>query len=318
MSVSNLHPPLGAPNPDVRTRSRSPGLAIAAGVLVVVTFASSWTAKQQLEQLFYELDLDQLRSGEEALNAVLEQQRARLLASVRILADDTRIRSTAMTTGFDEGTIRDVLEDLKKAADVNVLAVLDERGKVRAITGAEGLREMDLSSSPVIRAALEQPASYTWTLPEQVVLIGVAPIRVGARVSALLLMGIALDAHQLAGIERGTGVMVAMSSAERMIVKPTSNDPAAAPFLAGVFQSAGTAGDSEGRPVPGFADFLARVTRTSESATAAKLIWVVRGHAQSGHAHLVLTVVWIPVLFTTAVFGYVMLMMMRKRKGGVS
>jgi hypothetical protein len=320
MSVTGLSAPILASSPSPTTYPRSLRLPMAGMVLVLLTFGAAWVGKQQLDRLFYDLDSERLHQAEETLNAVIGEQRARLLASVRILADDTRIRSTAMTTGFDEGTIRDVLDDLKKTSDVNMLAVLDERGKVRAITGAEGLRQMDLSSSPVIREALEHPASYTWTLPDQVVVIGVAAIRVGPRVSALLLMGITLGTQQLGEIQRRLGVMVAMFSGDRKIAGVPSagprDDPRDDSRLVEIFRSANAMGDSESRPVRGYPDFLTRVTPTSESATAAKLIWVVQSQGQSPRVRLVRTMLWLPVLFVALTFGYLM-WMIRKRNGGV-
>lgn len=310
MTLTGLPSPLSPPAPSPRSSPPSAGVPIAVAVTVLLTFGSSWVGKQQLDGLLYELDGARLHQAEETLNAVLAEQRARLLASVRILADDTRIRSTAMTTGFDEGTIRDVLDDLKKSSEVNVLAVLDERGKVRVITGAEGLRQLDLSSSPVIRAALEQPATYTWTLPEQVIVIGVAPIRVGPRVSALLLMGITLGRAQLKEIPPSLGIAVAMFSGERTLAS-TSDDPA----MTDIFRSANASGDAEARPVREHPDFLARVTGTSDSATAAKLVWVVQGHDQSARVRLLRTMLWMPILFATLTFAYVV-WMVRKRNGG--
>ena len=153
-------------------------------LLLLVAAGASWVGMKRLDDTHTDLDVEDLRRADALLDILVDQQRTRLIASVRMLAEDTRIRSTAATTGFDESTIRDVLEDLKKASDVGVLAVLDESGKVRAITGAEGLREMDLSASPVIKAAQERPASYFWTLPNQALIIGVAPIHAGPRVAA--------------------------------------------------------------------------------------------------------------------------------------
>lgn len=310
MTLTDLPSPIAPPAALRRTSTSPSSVPFVVAFTVLLTFAASWVGKQQLDSFLYELDGARLHQAEETLNAVLAEQRARLLASVRILADDTRIRSTAMTTGFDEGTIHDVLDDLKKVAEVNVLAVLDERGKVRAITGAEGLRQLDLSSSPVIRAALEQPATYTWTLPEQVIVIGVAPIRIGPRVSALLLMGITLGRAQLKAIPPSLGATVALFSGERTLAT-TSDDPTTMDVL----RSANAMGDLEARPVRGHPDFLTRVTGTSDSATAAKLVWVVSSHGQSPRVRLLRTVLWIPILFATLTFAYVV-WMVRKRNGG--
>jgi hypothetical protein len=289
----------------------SKGMLFAAGFLLVLTLAAVWVGKRQMETLFSDLDAASLRHAQDSLDGLIEQQRVRLIAAVRVLAEDTRIRSTGLTTGFDEGTIRDVLEDVKKASNVNVMAVLDESGKVRAITGAEGLRHMDLSSSPVIKAALEAPASYFWTLPDQVLIISVAPIHTGPQVSALLLMGVTLGAHELTGIQRTLGVSSAIFTGDRMIAS-SSNDPA----LGDVFRTAIGIADGDNHVVPGHQSFLSRVTRTNDSATAAKIVWLVPRHIHS-HADEVLRIAnWAPALFATVMFALVLLVI-RKRYGGV-
>jgi hypothetical protein len=311
--TSGLRPPisvLAAPPPPDRA-SQFQGFLVGASLLIL-TLAAVWAVNRQLESYFSDLDAASLRQAEDTLDALVNQQRVRLITGVRILVDDTRIRTTAMTTGFDEGTIRDVLDDLKKASDVSVLAVLDEHGKVRAITGAESLRQLDLSSSPVIRAAQDKPASYFWTLPDQVLIIGVAPIRTGPRVAALLLMGTTLGNQELSGIQRTLGVMGAVFNGDRPIAT-SSGDPG----LVEVFRSAKATGDIDGRLVRGYPDYLSRVTRTNDSATAAKVVWLVPRHRMAKEAQLIRIAIWIPAIFATANFGLILLMQ-RKRNGGVS
>jgi hypothetical protein len=293
------------------TGGSSTGVVVGA-LLFVLSLGSIWAVNRQIESYFSELDAANLTQATETFDALVNQQRVRLLTYVQILVDDTRIRTTAMTTGFDEGTIRDILEDLKKASNVNVLAVLDENGKVRAITGAEGLRQVDLSASPVIKAAQEKPASYFWTLPDQVLIIGVAPIRTGPRVSALLLMGTTLGTQELSGIERTLGVHGAIFNGDRSIAR-SSTDAS----LVDVFRSADSAGDAGPSPVPGYPDFMTRLTRTNDSATAAKVVWLVQRHRTSKEAHALRVAIWMPAILATATFGLIFFIQ-RKRKGGVS
>jgi hypothetical protein len=310
MTSNALPGVLPAQAPPSRGPGQAPGFLVGSALLIL-TVAAVWTVNRSLDGFFDNLDSASLSQAEQTLDTLLNQERVRLVAGVRILVDDTRIRTTAMTTGFDEGTIRDVLEDLKKAADASVLAVLDERGKVRAITGAEELRQIDLSSSPVIKAAQEKPASYFWTLPDRVLIIGVAPIRTGASVAALLLMGTTLGTQELAGIQRSVGVLGAVFSGDRPIAS-SSNEPA----LVDVFRSAKANGDTTVRPVGGYPDYLSRVTRTSDSATAAKVVWLVPRHGLSKEAQRLRIAAWIPAIFATASFGLILLIL-RKRNGGV-
>jgi hypothetical protein len=311
MTTHDLHAHRPATATAQVARTPSKAVFFWSAILLGLTLAAVWVGKRQMEKVFSDLDAASLRQAEQTLNSQVDQQRARLIAAVRLLADDTRIRSTGLTTGFDEGTIRDVLEDLKKASNVSVLAVLDSSGKVRAITGAEGLRQMDLSSSPVIKAAREGPASSFWTLPDQVLIISVAPIHAGPQVSALLLMGIVLGAHELSGIQHTLGVASAVFTGDRLIAS-SSEDPS----LGDIFKSAMAIGDGDSHLVPGHPNFLSRVTRTNDSATAAKVVWLAPRYRQTHGAEVLRFANWMPALFATVMFALVPLMV-RKRNGGV-
>lgn len=310
MNPAEMHASATARPASPVARSSS-GLTMAISVLLLLVAAgASWVGMKRLDDTHTDLDVEDLRRADALLDILVDQQRTRLISSVRMLAEDTRIRSTAATTGFDESTIRDVLEDLKKASDVGVLAVLDESGKVRAITGAEGLREMDLSASPVIKAAQERPASYFWTLPNQALIIGVAPIHAGPRVAALLLMGTALGVQQLEAVQRTLGVAGAVFSGDRMIVSA----PAAAGSEA-AFQAANARGGNGPQPIRGDVDYLSRVTRTNDSATAAKVVWLVPRHRQGSFARVIRVVMWIPVGCGAAIV-LLGLFALRKNNGG--
>lgn len=281
-----------------------------SGLLLAAALGAAWVGTRRLDEAHTERDVEDLRRADALLDILVDQQRTRLIASVRLLAEDTRIRSTAATTGFDETTIRDVLEDLKKASDVGVMAVLDESGKVRAITGAEGLRQMDLSASPVIKAAQERPASYFWTLPNQALIIGVAPIHAGPRVAALLLMGTPLGTQQLEAVQRTLGVAGAVFSGDRMIV----STPAAAAAEAAFKAANARAGDGP-QPIRGDVDYLSRVTRTNDSATAANVVWLVPRHSQGPLAKVIRMALWIPAICGAAIFA-LGLLALRKNNGG--
>ncbi|MES1171731.1 MAG: cache domain-containing protein [Bacteroidota bacterium] len=310
MSTATTTAPPAAAQPTLAMRATPRQVIVGAAVLLVLTISVVWVAKEQMDRVFSDLDAASLAHAEDTLEALLEQQRARLIATVQILAEDTRIRSTAMTTGFDESTIRDVLEDLKKASNASVLGVLDERGKVRAVTGAEGLREMDLSSSPVIKAALERPSSSSWVLPDQVLIIGVAPIRAGPRVSALLLMGLALGKQQMSAVQHSTGVMGAIFTGDRLIASSTEG-----PGMADLFRTAHAIGGVDVRPVGGQPNFVVRVTSTNDSATAAKLVWVAPRHRQTQQARVLRLTTWLPAVFSLMTFGFA-LFLTRNRNGG--
>jgi hypothetical protein len=293
-------------------RSGTKGLRVACVVLLILTVGAVRTAQQRLESVFSDLDSASLGQARSTLSALLDQQRARLIASVQILSEDTRIRSTAMTTGFDEGTIRDILEDLKKGTHANVLAVLDERGKVRAVTGADGLREMDLGSSAVIKAALEGPASNFWALPDQVLIIGVAPIRAGRRVPALLLMGLSLGKQQLSAVQEASGVVGSILVGDRIIAS-SSEDPR----MVDIVRTANAIGGIDNQVLPGHPDFLVRMARINDSTTAAKVFWATPRHRQTQQARVLRFTIWAPAIFAAMTLGLVLLLT-RKRNGGLS
>jgi len=310
MNQAGLQAPSATRQSISETRS-SVGFTVVGSVLfLLAAVGASWVSHRRLDDHFTDLDVEDLRRADSILDVLVDLQRSRLIAAVRILAEDTRIRSTAATTGFDETTIRDVLDDLKKASDVGVLAVLDESGKVRAITGAEGLRQMDLSASPVIKAAQERPASYFWTLPNEALIIGVAPIHAGPRVAALLLMGTPLGVQQLGAIQRTVGVAGAVFSGDRLIV----SDPTAA-ALEGVFKTANARGGNAPQTVRGDVDYLTRVTRTNDSATAANVVWLVPRHRQGQLARVIRVAIWIPAACAVVIFG-LGLLSLRKLNGG--
>lgn len=312
MNPAELHAPPVSPKALPAARPMPVVSVAISGLLLVAALGAAWVGTRRLEEAHTERDVEDLRRADALLDILVDQQRTRLIASVRLLAEDTRIRSTAATTGFDETTIRDVLEDLKKASDVGVMAVLDESGKVRAITGAEGLRQMDLSASPVIKAAQERPASYFWTLPNQALIIGVAPIHAGPRVAALLLMGTPLGTQQLEAVQRTLGVAGAVFSGDRMIV----STPAAAAAEASFRAANARAGDGP-QPIRGDVDYLSRVTRTNDSATAANVVWLVPRHSQGPLAKGTRVAMWIPAVCGAVIFA-LGLLALRKNNGGNS
>src|SRR4051812_14786163 len=138
MSRSRLE--VVGPNDEVASgydrRPRS-GLLVMAGITLGVAVATSWMMHAQLDGFLASLDADSLNEAISVFDRSIEQQRGQLASQVALLADDTRVRAPVMTANFDEATVRDVLEDLKKVSGANVLAVLDVNGRVRAVAGAQ-------------------------------------------------------------------------------------------------------------------------------------------------------------------------------------
>jgi Double sensory domain of two-component sensor kinase len=265
--------------------------------------ALSWSMDQRVDEFLSELDGRALEQAAGMLDRSVEQNRRFVLSQVAVLADDTRVRAPVMTPNFDEATVKDVLDDLKRSAGASMLAVLDTAGKVRAVTGVPGLREVDLSSSPVVKAALERPSTDVWTLPDRAMVVGVAAVRSGGQVAALLVLGFEIGEPLLSAIHRALGVAGAVVIVDR-VTATSSSDPA----LVAAFRAA-SAIDGEGQQlIQSGWNFVARVSRTSNSATAGKVVWLVREHHQTGRVTWLRVMVWVPVLLVGATFALVLLL----------
>src|SRR5688572_17299142 len=114
-----MHAPQPAP-------ARSSAGAMMAGIVVLAALgAVSWTADRQVRRFLSSLDDDIVGQAARSLDQLLARQRDQLVAEVRVLADDNRIRATVLAPKFDEGTVQDVLEDIRKSSGATLLAVLD-------------------------------------------------------------------------------------------------------------------------------------------------------------------------------------------------
>ena len=132
-----------------------------------------------------------------------------------------------MTPKFDEATVRDVLEDLRKSSGATRAGGAGRRrGKVQAVAGAGGSSEVNLGAvRRPSRRRSRRPTSDVWTLPDQVLVVGLAPIRSGRQVAALLVRGCELGERQLAADRERAGglrrrvdrrtIVAAQSAADR-------------------------------------------------------------------------------------------------------
>ena len=274
-------------------RARTPVAAWMAGAaLLALAAASAFAVQKQLQGLTQELDGKSLERAAALLDRTIEQQKADLLAEVSVLSEDTRVRTTVMTPEFNEATVRDVLEDLRRASGAAVMAVLDVRGKVQAVTGSESLRGMDLGASPLIAQALDRAATHVWTFPEEVLVVGLAPVRSGGQVAAIFLTGYHLGEQTLAPIERVLGVAGAVVIRDRVAATSSRSPDTAAAVAA-------AASLSEGQPhlvKPGDTPYLARITRTSQSAGAGRVVWVVPTNSHGQRLMKLQILGWMPIL----------------------
>ncbi|MES1208262.1 MAG: cache domain-containing protein [Pseudomonadota bacterium] len=263
--------PASEPVPAPPPRSAGRVVATAAAVLVFAAVgAAAWLGNAELERLLAAQDDEALAQASRTLEELVKRQREQLVSEVKVLADDNRIRATVLAPKFDQATVQDVLEDLRKSSGATLLAVLDAGGKVQAVTGAVSLREVDLSASTAVRAAFERPTSDIWTLPDQVQVIGLAPIRSGSDTPALLVKGLPLAKSQLATVETALGVAGAVFIGDR-VAASSSSDAQHEEALRGAARLADGLNDlaAGGRP------YRVKIGRAGEGATAARLAWVV-------------------------------------------
>jgi hypothetical protein len=290
--------------------ARSAGALMAGVVVLAALGAVSWTADRQLRGFLSSLDESVVGQSARSLDQLLARQRDQLVAEVRVLADDNRIRATVLAPKFDEGTVQDVLEDLRKSSGATLLAVLDANGKVQAVAGAGGLKEVSLGASSAVKAAFEKPTSDVWTLPDQVQVVGLAPVRSGDQTPALLVKGLSLGKSQLGTVETALGVTGAVFIGERIAAQSTQTAE-----LDEAFRAAGRLGDGTAQVSAGDRNYVVRLARAGDGATAARIAWLVPQHHQAERVRLLMLLVWAPVAL-----GALMLLILisaRRTNGGM-
>jgi len=300
-----------APVPAAAPRPAGNGAAAAAAILLFATLGfGAWLGSEQLGRLLASQDDEALGQASRTLEELVNRQREQLVSEVKVLADDNRIRATVLAPKFDEATVQDVLEDLRKSSGASLLAVLDAKGKVQAVTGAMGLREVDLGASTAVRDAFEHPTSDIWTLPDQVQVIGLAPVRSGGETSALLVKGLPLAKGQLAAVENVLGVSGAIFIGDR-VAAASSTDPQHQEAFRGAARLA------EGIDDLAVAGGLYRVKigRAGEGATAARLAWMVPRRRPIDRARTLTLLLWTPVPLG-ALFLLLALVTSRRTNGG--
>ena len=305
-------PPMSTGTSPGRAPASSGVGAVLAGLVVLAVVAgAAWMADRQLRRFLSALDEQLLGQASTSLEQLLARQRDQLVAEVKVLADDNRIRATVLAPKFDEATVQDILEDLRKSSGASLLAVVDAGGKVTAVVGATGLRDVDLGASPAVKTAFERPASDVWTLPDQVQVVGLAPIRSGNQTPALLVKGLSLGRSQLATVATSLGVTGALFIGDRMTASSADSREIDEPLRA-----AGRMADGTEQVSAGGRSHLVRVERTGGGATAARLAWLVPQHHQFERARSLLFLVWCPVPLCALMF-LILIVNARRRNGGI-
>ena len=170
---------------------------------------------------------------------------------------------------------------------------------------------MNLGASPAVKNGFDRPTSDVWTLPDQVQVVGVAPIRSGDQTPALLVKGLPLGRSQLATVGTALGVTGALFIGERVAASSADG------HRSSTRRCARPGGRSTGpsRCPLAAAGYLVRVVRTGEGATAARLAWLVPVHHQFERARMLLFLVWCPIPLCALMF-LMLIVNARRRNGG--
>jgi hypothetical protein len=310
MSYSRYEPLGPTPGASPAPASRNRAALLAGTALLGLAIAASLLSQRLIDHFLVQLDNDALQTARKVFERTLEEQRAQALSQVSVLAEDTRIRSTAMMANLDEATMRDVLKDLMATSGAGLMAVLDVNGKVRAVTGVEGLRDVDLGSSTVVKAALQRPSAYIWTFPQQVLAVGVAPIRTQDQVNAFLVMGFEAAKTALSAIHGSLSVSAAVLLGDKLVVSGT--DDAAA--LDAIRSGSGSEPDKEPVVSGGDQPFFTRVSRVVESVSAAKVVWAIPQHHEAQRIYPLKLAIWTPSLAAALILALTMVVSRRDGK----
>src|SRR5262245_31544235 len=176
---------------------------LAGVVTIVLGVAWFFFAQRSFEDSVSAFDESALSTASAFFNHDVATEKRVLEASVRALSDDARIRVTLATPKIDAATIEDVLKDVCDASGAAACAVLTETGKMRGVVGMEAFRDVDLSSSAVVRhAAVSSSASAVWSFPNRVLIVALAPIRAGQELTGFLMVANDMNKEILSVIAR--------------------------------------------------------------------------------------------------------------------
>lgn len=264
---------------------------LAGGLaLLVVSAGASARMARDVSSLLDRADAQALEQSERALDGLVDQKLIHLKSEVAVLAEDARVRSTVVTPEFDEASVADVLAELKQSARADVLAILDAGGRVRSVTGADEMKNLDLGTSSLVKAGLEGPAAYVWTFTDKVRLLAVAPIVLGGQVLAMFMMGFDLGPSALAEIGKALGATGGVFAGDALVASSSRDAELGELLESAAGKEAGTHELSHGGR-----EFVARISRPSRAAGAVKVVWTVEKHHDAPRMRLLRWFSWAPV-----------------------
>lgn len=188
-------------------------LMIGALLILMVGVAAlgSFVGLRQLDTAITAENRGRLDAAKNTFDLLRTRALADMRELGRILADDTRLRSTLATN--DKATIADSLADLGKLRGAGILVVLTPEGRVLAEAGAPELRELDLSASKVVKEAKSsnEVGVGSWVIGTKIIDLSLTPILSDNAVIAYLVVGQPIDQGLIKPLASATGVAVGIA-----------------------------------------------------------------------------------------------------------
>ncbi|GMU60575.1 MAG: hypothetical protein AMXMBFR34_23380 [Myxococcaceae bacterium] len=193
-------------------RSRPPVAEVAAVIGMVAAAAWFVAVRQVAHAAAVEQQEAAVYRGAELISLLRRLAQERATQQALLLSEDTRLKAALAVPEVDRLTLLDLLQDIRRLDEKQVLGVLSPTGRVRAVLGAPALEGMDLGTSAAVKSALASagPSQGAWLLDERVLEVGVAAVRVDEVPVGLVLTGAQLSDDELHLAAQGAGVQVAL------------------------------------------------------------------------------------------------------------
>jgi len=101
MSYSRYEPLGPTPGAAAAPALRNRAALLAGFALLALAVAASVLSQRLIDRFLVQLDSDAVQTARKVFERTMEEQRAQALSQVSVLAEDTRIRSTAMMANLD-------------------------------------------------------------------------------------------------------------------------------------------------------------------------------------------------------------------------
>jgi hypothetical protein len=280
------------------SKARLTKLFAIGGVATIVSLGWSIAARSLLATALDREEESSVQHASALFAYHVRQLETRLRVECALMGEDTRLRSAMATPGIDEVTIRDLLFELQKRSNTELLAVLTPAGRVLTVVGAETLRSLDLSTSRFVRDARDRsdPITGVWVIDQRLMHIGVLSMRFGDRVIGFLVAGHPMDEEAIGSVYSSTGTgMSLIVQGKPAIARP--NEPEFHEAAARV-----VAANAQGLVAVdvGARRFFGRAEQIEGALPTAHLVWLRASEDPSDEYQVLGHLFWVPVLVILA------------------